>query len=102
MSDGKRVHSSAILSKAATGGRRGLKLNKRTQTNIYFQVLIRTSAEISISRKSALKLINLPSLKMIHLKKQRYTFAKSRNFADVCMVGSLPAYVRWGSFVTHA
>ena len=87
MSDGESVHSSAILSKAATGGRRGLKLNKRTQTNIYFQVLIRTSSRISISRKSALKLVNLPSLKIIYLKEQRYTFAKSRNFADVCMVG---------------
>lgn len=85
MSDGESVHSSAILSKAATGGRRGLKLNKRAQTNIYFQVLIRTSSGISISRKSALKLVNLPSLKIIHLKEQRYTFAKSRNFADVCM-----------------
>ena len=77
MSDGESVHSSAILSKAATGGRRGLKLNKRAQTNIYFQVLIRTSSGISISRKSALKLVNLPSLKIIHLKEQRYTFAKS-------------------------
>ena len=55
MSDGESVHSSAILSKAATGGRRGLKLNKRKQTNIYFQGLIRTSSGISISRKSALK-----------------------------------------------
>ena len=87
MSDGESVHSSAILSKAATGGRRGLKLNKRAQTNIYFQVLIRTSSGISISRKSALNLVNLPSLKIIHLEEQRYTFAKSRNFADVCMVG---------------
>lgn len=88
MSDGESVHSSAILSKAATGGRRGLKLNKRKQTNIYFQVLIRTSSGISISRKSALNLVNLPRLKIIrYLKEQRYTFAKSWNFADVCMVG---------------
>ena len=78
MSDGESIHSSAILSKAATGGRRELKLNKRKQTNIYFQVLIRTSSGISISRKSALKLVNLPRLKIIrHLKEQRYTFAKS-------------------------
>ena len=78
MSDGESVHSSAILSKAATGERRGLKLNKRKQTNIYFQVLIRTSSGISISTKSALKLVNLPRLKIIrHLKEQRYTFAKS-------------------------
>lgn len=88
MSDGESVHSSAILSKAATGGRRGLKL-KRTKTNIYFQVLIRTSSGISISRKSALKLVNVPSLKIIHFKEQRYTFAKSRNFADVCMLGDI-------------
>ena len=80
MSDGESVHSSAILSKAATGGRRGLKLNKRTQTNIYFQVLIRTSSGISISRKSAFKLVNLPSLKIIHLKEQRYTFCKVAKF----------------------
>ena len=103
MSDGESVHSSAILSKAATGGRRGLKLNKRTQTNIYFQVLIRTSSGISISRKGALKLVNLSSLKIIHLKEQRYTFAKSRNFADVCMVGTqtspLP-YTRLENFET--
>ena len=103
MSDGESVHSSAILSKAATGGRRGLKLNKRTQSNIYFQVLIRTSSGISISRKGALKLVNLSSLKIIHLKEQRYTFAKSRNFADVCMVGTqtspLP-YTRLENFET--
>ena len=103
MSDGESVHSRAILSKAATGGRRGLKLNKRTQSNIYFQVLIRTSSGISISRKGALKLVNLSSLKIIHLKEQRYTFAKSRNFADVCMVGTqtspLP-YTRLENFET--
>ena len=78
MSDGESVHSSAILSKAATGGRRGLKLNKRTQNNIYFQVLIRTSSGISISRKSTFKLVN------------------SRNFEDVCMVGdtNLPSIIQ--------
>ena len=100
MSDGESVHSRAILSKAATGGRRGLKMNKRKQTNIYFQVLIRTSSGISISRKSALKLVNLPRLKIIrHLKEQRYTFAKSWNFADVCTVGdtNFPSTIQMSS-----
>ena len=84
MSDGESVHSSAILSKVTTGGRRGLKLNKRTQNNIYFQVLMRTSLEkISIARKSPLKLVYFPSLKMI----PRFEGAKSRNFTEVCMVG---------------
>ena len=93
MSDGESVHSSAILSKAATGGRRGLKLSKRKQTNIYFQVLIRTSSGISISRKSALKLVNLPCLKIIrHLKEQKYTPLQSREI--------LQTFAWWGTQTT--
>ena len=56
-----------------------------------FQGLIKTSKRISVvtAGKNALRLGNLPSLKVIYVQSERrYRTTRSRNFTDVCIVGS--------------
>ena len=57
-----------------------------------FQVVIKNSHRISINTTGksafALKLGNLPSLRVIHVQSERrYCPTKSHNFTDVCIVG---------------